>query len=222
MTTLSAHLPATTRIAVIGGTTLIPQAVVMARLIGRAIVEAGCSLVTGGRLGAGLVASEGAAIACKEMGLDVLRHVIAFVPVGSRADFDIGKVINVGTDKMARRVALVGNTIGAIVIGGGQGTRSEVLIAVLEAIMDGYSLLPVSGTGGEASRLCACIASFPNPLLNEPSPSIEKARAIILEIQRVPCWYCDIDPVKAHYEWFECKIRSKTAEEMYRIRHKYF
>jgi len=211
-----------TRIAILGGTVLSPAAIIMARQIGHAVIDAGCCLVTGGRKGAGQAASEGAAIACREHGIDISQHVIAFVPEGDAPDFDIGTVMQIGTDKVERRVALVCSTVGAIVIGGGKGTRSEVLIAVLEAIMDGYSLIPVSGTGGEADRICANIPPFADPLLDNPTPSLEKARAIVTAIQQRLYWYCDIDPVQAHYDWFESPSKDAVAKKMYRIRHKYF
>ncbi|MFA5875953.1 MAG: hypothetical protein WC901_04670 [Candidatus Margulisiibacteriota bacterium] len=215
-------LPDTKKIAVIGGTKLIPDGITMAHHVGRAIIDAGCCLVTGGRMGAGRAASEGAAAACRDRGLDVLQHVIAIVPEGDNADFRIGTVAHIGSDKVARRVALVTNTVGAIVIGGGKGTRSEVLIAVMEAIMDGYSIIPVSGTGGEADRMSARVSPFPDALLNNTDPSPEKANVIVKVIQQVPCWYCDIDPVQAHYDWLESPSKDKTGKKMFRIRHKYF
>ena len=222
MTKIRNQLPELTRIAVLGGTKLGAEATTMAKHIGHAIVDARCCLVTGGRKGAGQAASEGAADACQKYGLDTAHHIIALVPEGKSSDYDIGGVIQIRADKVARRVVLVSATVGAIVVGGGKGTKSEVLISAMEAAMDGYRLIPVSGTGGEADRMCAHIAPFADPILNRPAPSSEKARAIVAAIQQVPCWYCGIDSARAHYDWFEDPEKEALVKEMRRIRHKYF
>ena len=216
-------LPRITCIAVIGGQSIAPRAAKMACLIGYHIIDAGCCLVTGGRKGAGESASRGAYEACLQKGLNPMEFIFSLVPEGEQPDFQIGSCIHVGKNKLERRIALVQNTFGAVIIGGGKGTASEIRLAVLQAIMDGYKLIPASGTGGEADRICSAIPPFEDDILNNPYPSDEKARRLVERMLRTgPCWYCDIDPSKAHDEWFFSSKRNRIADEMYRIRHKYF
>lgn len=207
------------RTAVIGGSSLSPSAQEMAFLIGYELVAQGNHVLTGGRKGAGESASLGAYEACRKIGSDPENVIFSFVPEGKQPDFRIGSYIHIGKDKLERRIALIQNTYGAIVIGGGKGTASEVRLAVLEAIMNGYSLIPVSGTGGEADRICSSIPPFEDAVLNDPFPSQEKARIIV---KRKGGWYCDMNPSQEHDKWFFSNSRDYLAEEMYKIRHKYF
>jgi hypothetical protein len=92
---------------------------------------------------------------------------------------------------------MVQSTTGAIVVGGGTETADEVLLAVLEAIMNGYCLIPAVGTGGVADRICRRIPAFDEAVLNDPKPSPEKATAFVKKLFSPPCWYCDIEPTSA-------------------------
>jgi uncharacterized protein (TIGR00725 family) len=195
--------PSYKRIAVLGGQEISEQAKEMARAIGVSIVANGCCLVTGGRAGAGEAASQGAYKQCLESNLDPKKCIVSLVPEGKLPSFQIGSYINVGRSYIERRIALVKNTEGAIVVGGGAGTASEVKIALIQAIMDGYGLIPVLGTGGEADRICSKIKKFEDPLFSDPSPSIERAQRIVQRmLMSGNCWYFGIDPVAAHDELF--------------------
>jgi uncharacterized protein (TIGR00725 family) len=191
------------RIAVLGGQDLSLKAKEMAHLIGASIIKNGCCLVTGGKAGAGQVASQGAYEQCLKNNIDSRNHILCLVPEGKSPSFVIGSSINVGRGSFERRVALIKNTMGAIVIGGGIGTASEVKIGLIQAIMDGYGLIPVLGTGGEADRICSVIAGFDDPLLNSSEVSFEKAQRIVQRLQMPGnCWYFGADPVAAHDELF--------------------
>jgi hypothetical protein len=146
-------------------------------------------------------------------------------PKGETPDHKLGSWLHVGSNKLERQIALVQNSRGAIVIGGGVGTSSEIHIAVMEAIMEGYFLIPVSGTGGEADRICSKIPKFKNPVLRDTNPSPEKARQVVLSILN-GCWYCDINPKEAHDKWLGSSDaspeKSALAKKMQKIRHNYF
>jgi hypothetical protein len=208
-------------IAVIGGTRINSNAIRMASLFGRQIIGSGLNLVTGGRMGAGFEASRGAYEACLKLNIDPNKHIFSLVPKGEKPDFKLGAIIHAGKDRLERRIALIQNTDQAFVIGGGQGTRSEIYIGVIKAIMDGYSITAVSGTGGEADRICSVMPHFKEKILNDPAPSEEKARMLLLHPG-----HCDIDPVKAHDQWFGTsdvpRQNDRLSNEMYRIRQKYF
>ena len=169
-------LPNLHGIAVIGGMTIPPAGAEMARLAGQAIIAAGRILVTGGRRGVGEAAAAGAAACCEDWGIDPLESVFSLIPPDETADFATGRALLAGGNKIERRLLLVQCTTGAIVIGGGSGTADEVLISVLQAIMNGYSLIPASGTGGVADRIYRKIGPFDEAILNDATPSAEKAR----------------------------------------------
>jgi hypothetical protein len=214
-------LPAEPGVAVIGGRVITDEACQMAALIGKAIILAGRSLLTGGRRGAGEHASLGAAVACSELGTAPEAKIFALVPRGERSDFRIGTCLEAGSNWLERRILLIRHSVGAIVVGGGEGTADEVRIAVLQAIMEGYSIIPASGTGGIADRICCAIKPFDEPVLNDPRPSEEKARRLVRKLL-ARCWYCDIDPVVAHDDWFFRDKRDPTAARMARLRRTYF
>jgi uncharacterized protein (TIGR00725 family) len=188
---------------VLGGHNLDEKAEEMAQFMGECIVESGCCLVTGGRAGAGESASQGALKQCIGVNVDPKTRIISLVPEGKSPAFDIGSSIHVGQSYFERRVALIKNTYGAIVIGGGTGTASEVKIGLIEAIMEGYKLIPVSGTGGEADRIYSLIKEFKEPLLNSLVQSRKKAQAIVQRmLMPGNCWYFGVDPVAVHDELF--------------------
>jgi uncharacterized protein (TIGR00725 family) len=194
----------------------------MARVVGRAVISAGHILVTGGRRGVGEAAARGAVAVCDEQGKNPLEWVFCLLPAGEAADFPLGRRLSAGQNKIERRILTVHSTTGAIVIGGGTGTADEVLLAVLEAIMNGYCLIPVVGTGGVADRICCRIPPFEEALLNDPRPSPERANALVKRLLSPPCWYCDIEPASAHEKWFETLDRDREAQRMHEIRHKHF
>lgn len=210
-------------IAVLGGIKISQNAAKMAKLLGRQIIFSGHNLVTGGRMGAGFEASRGAYDVCLKLHIDPNKRIFSVVPEGNKPDFKIGTSIYAGRDKLERKIALIQNTDQAFVIGGGQGTRSEIHIGVIQAIMNSYSITAVSGTGGEADRVCSVMPPFKEKILNNPAPSEEKARMLL---QHYPYWHCDIDPVKAHDQWFGTSDvlsqDNQLSKEMYRIRSKYF
>jgi uncharacterized protein (TIGR00725 family) len=173
------NLPNRDGIAVIGGTAATSIALNMAGLVGRAIIRAGRILLTGGRSGIGESAGFGAAAMCEESGLDSREWVFSLTPSGDGGDFSCGTNLQAGADKTERRILLARNSIGAIVIGGGQGTADEVLICVLQAIMDGYRIIPASGTGGVADRICRSIPPFSEEVLNNPKASLQKADLLV-------------------------------------------
>jgi uncharacterized protein (TIGR00725 family) len=216
-------LPNLTGIALMGGGSISSAATEMSGFVGRAVVAAGRVLITGGRRGAGEAAARGAAVYCEQKGLDPLQWVFSLTPANEYADFVVGRSLSAGQSTTERRILLVQCTKGAIVIGGGTGTADEVLVAVLEAIMNGYSLIPAAGTGGVADRICRKILPFEEAILNELNPSEEKAIALVSRLLSPPCWYCDIDPASVHDKWFfGTRERDPVAQRMYRIRHKYF
>jgi hypothetical protein len=78
---------------------------------------------------------------------------VLLAPGGRSCRFSFGRRLSAGRNKMERRIATVQSTTGAVMIGGGAGTADEVLLPVLEAIMNGYCLIPAVGTGGVAGRI---------------------------------------------------------------------
>lgn len=214
-------LPNLDGVAVLGGKTVCSTATDMARYLGQEVVAAGHILLTGGRHGAGEAAAAGAAAWCKDHGLDPCRRVFSLVPNGTKPDFAIGQTVPAGCDKTDRSVLLVQCTTGAVVIGGDTGTANEVFISVLQAIMNGYAIIPACGTGGVADRMCRKIA-FEDALLNDPTPSAAKGQALVRRLLCRPCWYCDIDPVAAHDKWFFVDRKDDVARRMYHLRHTYF
>ena len=208
-------------VAIIGGAAIGNEACQMATLIGREVILAGRSLLTGGRGGAGEHASLGAAAACTELGIAAEARIFALVPRDERAEFRVGTCVEAGSSWLERRIMLIRHSVGAIVVGGGEGTADEVRIAVLRAIMEGYSIIPASGTGGVADRICRAIGPFEEAVLNHRRPSGEKARRLVEKVLS-GCWYCDIDPVVAHEQWFFGENRDPTAIRMAHIRHTYF
>lgn len=204
-------------IAVIGGINISRNAAKMANLIGRQTIKSGFNLVTGGRMGAGFEASRGAYEACLKLHIDPNKRIFSVVPKGKKPDFKFGTSIQAGKDKLERRIALIQNTDQALVIGGGQGTMSEIRIGVIEMHMNGYGITAIPGTGGEADRICSIVPPFKDKILNDPAPSEERAKRFVLGAG----WHCDIDYNKAHDEWY-FEHKTPLAREMSRIRHKYF
>jgi uncharacterized protein (TIGR00725 family) len=216
------NLPNRNGIVVIGGTTATSTALAMAELVGQATMRAGRILLTGGRRGVGESAARGAVSFCAEGGLDSKDRVFSLTPSGDRGDFCFGANVQAGADKTERRILLARNSIGAIVIGGGQGTADEILICVLQAIMDGYRVIPASGTGGIADRICRGIPPFSEEALNTLKVSREKADLLVSKLLSGPCWHCDIDPTAAHDLWFFGAARDGIAKRMARLRRRYF
>ncbi len=171
------------RIAVLGSRFHAPRAAQeMAYLVGRKIVESGAVLVTGGRIGIDKLASHGALDACKENRVDVMERVFPVVHAFGKPAFDIGTVVHAGNDLREKRIAIIQNTDGAIVICGGQGTNASIEIALLKTVMGRYNLIPLKGTEGVADTICSRIPPFNIPALNDPAPSEEKAEAAVREV----------------------------------------
>ena len=211
-----------TYIAVIGGRRLSASAGQMARLVGYHLIDSDCILITDGKAGAGEAASHGALEACLQKGIEPKERVFSYFPNGRQPAFQIGTQFNKGQSKLESWIAMIQSSWGAIVVGGGKETVLQIRLAVLQAIVEGYNFIPASGTGGEAERICAAIPAFEDDILNDPLPSAPKTLKLIERVRQSPCWYCDIDIVKAHDDWFVSSDRNPVAAEIFRIRHKYF
>ena len=169
-------------LAVIGGTMLSSAGMEMAALIGGEIVASGSVLLTGGRCGAGEQASLGAARQCRKLGIPIDQRVFAVVPFGIEPDFrDECAVVHAGKDRFERSMVLMNRARVAFVIGGGRGTKNEVMHAAVEYYMAWGSadVLPVAGTGGVADEIIQKVHGYKEDDLNDPAPSLHKARLLM-------------------------------------------
>lgn len=136
-------------IAVIGGRSVSPEDYEQARALGRCIIEAGCGVVCGGAAGVMEAVCRGAAEA-KSAGADPRPPIIGILQ-GTRADEGnrwVEVAIPTGMG-VGRNVLVVLAGMGAIAVGGGAGTLSEIAYAW----QLGRPVAALAGTGGWSARL---------------------------------------------------------------------
>lgn len=209
-------------LAVFGGGRLSPAAAEMAALLGQEIVAAGYCLVTDGRSSAAVACATGALGACRAKGLDPREAMVSIYYAKAPPLVAFGSSRRIDRSQTKRRCAMVQSTWGAFVIGGEKQTRDDLMIATLEAIVEGYALLLVPGTGGLADRICLALPPLEDPAMNAPEPTGEKARKLVTRLLESPCWICDIDPMVMHDRWFVHPLENDNDRAMFHIRHKYF
>jgi len=207
-------------LGVIGGHDISVRAGEMACLLGRAIVDAGYKLVTGGRRGAGERASYGAAAHCTEHGLDVTEHVFAVVPWGDEPDFTNCRILHAGKDKFERGMVLMNRTRTVFVVGGRKGTEHEIMHAAVDDYMawGTAKIMPVSGTGGVAERILKRSHRYSDKLLDSSQPSSEKAKRLVESIEEYRFELFRFWDVDIHDGWLSGKEHPVVCRT-YRIRH---
>jgi hypothetical protein len=209
-------------LALFGSGRLTPATAEMASLLGREIVAAGYRLVTDGRSSAAVAAAAGALERCRTDGLDPRAAVLSVHYTKALPLFTFGDALAVDRSEIKRRCAMVQVTTGAFVVGGDKRTREDVMMATLEAIVEGYSLLPVPGTGGLADRIYRADPSLEDPAMTSSQPTPEKARKLVARLLDSPCWLCDVDPMVMHDRWFKQSPVDAESRTMFHVRHRYF
>ncbi len=208
------------RLAVLGSSRLEPAAAEMAGLLGQEIVAAGHGLVTDGCSATAGACVEGALRTCRARGVDPRAAILSVHRRRDALRVTAGEALAVGS-RTGRRCELVRRTWGAFVIAGDRATRQDLLVATVQAIVEGYSVLPVPGTGGLADRICQAVPPSGDPILLDPRPSADKARALVARLTSPPCWICDLDPVELHDRWF-VHPQDARSRAMLSIRRRYF
>ena len=138
-----------TYIAVIGGKNLSAPAEKMASLIGYHLIDAGCSLITDGKTGAAEAADRGAFEACRQKRVEPNERIFSYVPKGTQPKFQNCAWISESKNHLKTKISMIRNTWGAILVGGGNETILQIRLAVLQAIVEGYNFIPVSGQAGK-------------------------------------------------------------------------
>lgn len=206
--------------AVIGGHRISSEAETMAFFLGRAIVEAGYKIGTGGRRGAGESASRGAAEYCDERGLDFRVYVFAIVPWGDNPDFSHCHPIHAGKNTFERGLVLMRRSRTAFIVGGEVGTEHEIMHAAVDDYMAWgcANIMPVSGTGGIAERILKRIHPYYDSLLDAPEPSLEKAKRLIESSCKFRFPLFDFWEVNIHEGW-QSGNQHPVVHRTYKIRH---